>query len=67
MDKDDNRKPIGELCKPLSAKIIPAKGMWATGGRLMTDDMALSAQRRSGHGAPAAGKGKNSKTWKSGG
>lgn len=41
----DDEKSIEELCKPLSAKVMPKKAMHNIGGREMTQSRALASQR----------------------
>lgn len=43
--KTDDEKSIEELCKPLSAKVMPKSASWNIGGREMTDGRMLSSQR----------------------
>ena len=43
--KDDDEKSIEELCKPLSAKVMPRSAMYNIGGREMNEGRALASQR----------------------
>lgn len=43
--KDDDEKSIEELCKPLSAKVMPKSVAWNIGGREMSETRQLVSQR----------------------
>lgn len=45
--KDDSDPSIEDLCKPLSAKVMPRSASWNIGGREMDPSRVLSSQRRS--------------------
>lgn len=42
----DSGEPVEDLCRPLSAKVMPRSAMWAPGGGEMTQTVAIMAQRR---------------------
>ncbi len=46
--KDYDRMDIAELCKPISAHVVPMKACFAPGGGLMSEDQARGAQRQTG-------------------
>lgn len=43
--KNDDEPTIEELCKPLSAKVMPKRAMHNIGGREMDEARSLSSQR----------------------
>lgn len=45
-DADYDGPSIEDLCKPLSAKVMPKRAIYSLGGRIMDEREALSAQRR---------------------
>lgn len=45
MTEEDEEPSIEELCKPLSAKVMPKTAKWNVGGREMTENRMLNSQR----------------------
>jgi hypothetical protein len=45
----DDEKSIEELCRPLSAKVLPQRALYSISGREMTPAKAQEAARRTGH------------------
>lgn len=37
---------IEELCRPLSAKVMPKRAQWALSGQPLTEEEALNSQRK---------------------
>ena len=46
--KDESKVSLKDLCKPISAKVMPRSAMYSCGGIELDDNRALKSQRRSG-------------------
>ncbi len=44
--RDLDKLPLAELCKPLSAKVMPASAKYSISGNALTDRAAMIAQRK---------------------
>ena len=49
-------RTLADLCRPLSAKVMPARAKFSPGGRIMTDKTAIKAQRLIRKAAPGKGR-----------
>lgn len=50
----DHEISIEELCRPLSAKTLPASAKWAAGNRPMSEKVARMASRSTSRQGPKA-------------